>query len=227
MLPSETLAELEKIKVFTQKPTADSMTKALYAAGKLVVDKDGKHLQVRKSVNGHQLRGWLLKPPEDKTTKTKEATPEQPGGLAKNDMHRPQQPTKTTKTTEKAKKRFPGENGDRPISEKSNKKSGGLGGLSGLDKAIDNGSDKTTGKTTPRPVEETKVECHLQHVRIAARMEYDVNGAVDPGVLAANLNLDKNKVVISLSMLGYEPVQRFDGSVVFKQKVYTSKEARA
>jgi hypothetical protein len=72
-----------------------------------------------------------------------------------------------------------------------------------------------------------KVECHLQHVRIAARMEYGINGAVDPNVLAAKLNLDKDKVIISLSMLGYEPVPRFDGSVVFKQKVYTAKEAQA
>ena len=45
LLPNESLAELDKLKVFTQKPTVDSMGKALADAGKLVIGKDGKHRQ--------------------------------------------------------------------------------------------------------------------------------------------------------------------------------------
>jgi hypothetical protein len=40
-LPSETLAELEKARIFTQKPSVDSLTKALHAEGALVTSPDG------------------------------------------------------------------------------------------------------------------------------------------------------------------------------------------
>jgi hypothetical protein len=68
LLPELVLEEMNRLHVFTQKPTVDSMTKALYATGDLVPDKDGRHLQARKSINKHQTRGWLLRPPKDKTT---------------------------------------------------------------------------------------------------------------------------------------------------------------
>ena len=75
LLPNKTLAELEKMKVFTQKPTVDSMSKALHAAGRLIEDKDGKHLQIARRINDRLTRGWLvtdimphIKPTEDQTT---------------------------------------------------------------------------------------------------------------------------------------------------------------
>lgn len=58
LLPNETLAELEKIRVFTQKPTVDSMTKALHCKGLLV--KDGEHLKYRSYVNTKRVRGWMI-----------------------------------------------------------------------------------------------------------------------------------------------------------------------
>jgi hypothetical protein len=61
LLPNETLAELANTKVFTQKPTVDSLTKALHAAGKLVV-KDAGHLKPERRINGTRTRGWLLTP---------------------------------------------------------------------------------------------------------------------------------------------------------------------
>jgi len=257
LLPSETLAELEKIQMFTQRPTADSMTKALYAAGKLIPDTDGKHLMARKSVNGHQLRGWLLKPQEDKTTETRQDHPKNPGGLGKNGVLRAQQPTKTTKTTEKAKTFFPGEKVDGSKPEKSNGKSSGLGGLSGLDEVIDNDFDKTTGKTTPRPLirktpESTMVtredcsgcgipfappvecfkagvepESDLELVRVAALMEYGINGVVVPGVLSARLSISLDPIMEMLLELGYEKHKRQDGTYFFKQPSYTLKEAKS
>lgn len=62
LLPDKTLAELEKMRVFTQKPSEDSMTKALRAKGALIPDPDGKHLHVKKRLNGMSPRGWLLAP---------------------------------------------------------------------------------------------------------------------------------------------------------------------
>jgi hypothetical protein len=153
LLPELVLEEMNRLHVFTQKPTVDSMTKALYSAGILVPDKDGKHLQARKSINGHQTRGWLLRPSDDKTTgETQKATLDKPSGLGKRDMHQPQQPTKPTKTTEEAKTFFPGKGVDDQTLDGGYKKSSGLSGLSGLNKAIDNDFDKPTNKTTPRPV---------------------------------------------------------------------------
>jgi hypothetical protein len=52
LLPSETLAELERARMFTQKPSVDSLTKALHAEGALVTSPDGKHLKVERRMKG-------------------------------------------------------------------------------------------------------------------------------------------------------------------------------
>jgi hypothetical protein len=62
VLPDKILVELERMKVFTQKPSEDSMTKALRAIDALVVSNDGKHLQVERRINKMKVRGWLLSP---------------------------------------------------------------------------------------------------------------------------------------------------------------------
>jgi hypothetical protein len=62
LLPDKTLAELEKMRVFTQRPSEDSMTRALRAKGAMIPDPDGKHLKVKRRFNGTTLRGWLLTP---------------------------------------------------------------------------------------------------------------------------------------------------------------------
>jgi len=60
LLPTETLAELEKARIFTQKPSVDSLTKALHADEALITSPDGKHLKVERRMNGIKIRGWLL-----------------------------------------------------------------------------------------------------------------------------------------------------------------------
>jgi hypothetical protein len=60
LLPSETLAELDRARIFTQKPSVDSLTKALHAEGVLVTSPDGKHLKVERRMNRVKIRGWLL-----------------------------------------------------------------------------------------------------------------------------------------------------------------------
>jgi hypothetical protein len=62
LLPAETLAELEKSRIFTQKPSVDSMTKALNEKGALIKSPDGKHLKVERRINRVKVRGWLLSP---------------------------------------------------------------------------------------------------------------------------------------------------------------------
>lgn len=62
LLPNETLAELKKSGVFTQKPSVDSLTKSLNAIGALIKSSDGKHLKVERRLNRIKVRGWLLSP---------------------------------------------------------------------------------------------------------------------------------------------------------------------
>jgi hypothetical protein len=60
LLPGETLAELERARIFTQKPSVESLTTALKAEGVLITSPDGKHLKVERRMNGVKVRGWLL-----------------------------------------------------------------------------------------------------------------------------------------------------------------------
>jgi hypothetical protein len=62
LLPDKALSELEKMRAFTQKPSADSITKALRAIGGLIPDTDGEHLKVKRRLNKVSVRGWLLTP---------------------------------------------------------------------------------------------------------------------------------------------------------------------
>jgi hypothetical protein len=62
LLPAKTLAELEKSRIFTQKPSVDSLTKALNEKGALIRSPDGKRLKVERRINGVKVRGWLLSP---------------------------------------------------------------------------------------------------------------------------------------------------------------------
>lgn len=61
LLPEKILAELEKMRMFTQKPSEDSMTRALCSIGALIIAKDGRS-KVEKRFNKVKVRGWLLSP---------------------------------------------------------------------------------------------------------------------------------------------------------------------
>ena len=96
------------------------MTKALYDAGKLVTDQDGKHRQVVRRVSGQRARGWLLSPKafDGYTTSL----------VAEKQQQKLPVTTKTTVTTEKEQKIF-GENLEDPKdsldSKKESKEHGG------------------------------------------------------------------------------------------------------
>jgi len=60
LMPSETLAELSKIKVFSQQPTIESITRGLAERGLLKPDADGEHQKYRMRINGQRVRGWYL-----------------------------------------------------------------------------------------------------------------------------------------------------------------------
>jgi hypothetical protein len=98
LLPGETLAELEKARIFTQKPSVDSLTKALHAEGALIPDTDGKHLKVERRMNGVKIRGWLL------SSKVVSLSP--PDGDIKNDNNRPDVSTVSTVSTENERNIF-------------------------------------------------------------------------------------------------------------------------
>jgi hypothetical protein len=61
LLPTTTLAELAKIKTFTQIPNIDSMTEALDRDGCLVHAKDDNRKKYKVSMNGAKVRGWYVK----------------------------------------------------------------------------------------------------------------------------------------------------------------------
>jgi len=142
LLPNETLAELDKLKVFTQKPTVDSIGKALADAGKLAQDKDGKHRQVVRRVSGLRTRGWLLSPiafDGDTTPVVTEKREQEPTVT-----------TNTTDTTEKAKCNFKENFEDQRISSNSEIESNNSGGAGG-DNGDSNVIDSDFSVTTPSP----------------------------------------------------------------------------
>jgi hypothetical protein len=65
LLPNETLAELQKIRAFTQQPTADSITQALNERGLLIPGED--RLKNRQRIGGTRVYGWYIKwsPPDE------------------------------------------------------------------------------------------------------------------------------------------------------------------
>lgn len=101
LLPYETLEELGKMKIFTQIPTVDSMTKALHAAHKLVIDEDGTHIQVQRRINHERPRGWLLSPNAFQETPVKIAS-----GDTKNSNSKPFDSTDSTVSSENTKSNF-------------------------------------------------------------------------------------------------------------------------
>jgi hypothetical protein len=62
LMPEKTLAEMAKFKIFTQIPTAESMTAALDRDKLLVRQVSGKvtHKQWLASIGGTKLRGWYV-----------------------------------------------------------------------------------------------------------------------------------------------------------------------
>ena len=138
LLPSETLSELNKRGTFTQRPTVDSMTKSLRAAGKLVIDKDGRHLQVQRSMGeSKRVRGWLLTP----DALSFDSTPVE----SENAQQETPNSTNSTDSTEKSKSFI-----DSKKVQKTFQQNSGVSGVSGVDIAIDNDfNDSTTDSTTP------------------------------------------------------------------------------
>ena len=147
LLPNEILAELDKLKVFTQKPTVDSIGKALADAGKLVIDTDKKHRQVVRRVNGQRLRGWLLSPTAFDGDTTPMVT-------EKRQQYTPVT-TNTTVTTEKERVKFKenfNDQKDGSDSRKGSKEFGGDSGDNGDSNVIDSGFSDTTQSPSKKEV---------------------------------------------------------------------------
>ncbi|OPY54061.1 MAG: hypothetical protein A4E48_00447 [Methanosaeta sp. PtaU1.Bin060] len=242
LLPTETLNELNKIRAFTQQPTVSSMTAALNAAGYLVTD--GRHLKKRVSLNGSQVRGWLIGPTS--------GIARPPCGLPETSDGEAHKTTKTTKTTPDEQENFSEnfkKNHVRSVDEKDAHNSSGLSGLSGLveerdreiDIDFDGTNDKTTHKTTasvsglpsgrgeeqpgigphPRKDEPTpgNFVCHLAKLRAAAIMEYGMAGWDDPVKLSLAIGLPVCLIMRGLDHLGYERYERAGGGVGYRQQV--------
>jgi hypothetical protein len=126
LLPSETLAELAKIGVFTQKPTVDSLTKGLHAAGMLVISPDGKHLKAQRQMNGSRPRGWLLAPMVETCL-----TMAPVSGDTKNDNNKPNGSTNSACSMENEREKFSGEM-ETIRDEKQFREMSGVSGVCGV-----------------------------------------------------------------------------------------------
>jgi hypothetical protein len=103
LLPNETLAELNKLGVFKQIPTVDSIGKSLDAAGMLVQVADGRR-QVKKRLNGSPVWGWLMKGEASVPTEDECSHSDKNAGNGENDGKRPDVPSVPTVPSRKAKK---------------------------------------------------------------------------------------------------------------------------
>jgi hypothetical protein len=163
LLPNETLSEMNKLNVFTQKPTPDSMTKALRSAGRLLKSPDKKHWQTERRINGRKVRGWLIVSP--------------PSGDSKNDNMGASVSTVSTVSTKKHEKNFSEklenfdeenknhlDNSHLNSTENRNTKHlediGGDIGDSGDNKSIHiDSSVSTPSPLSPEPKKDTRAKC--------------------------------------------------------------------
>jgi hypothetical protein len=60
VLPSQTLNVLDRIKIFTQIPTVESMTMALDRENLLIHDNEGRN-KYQIKINGGKTRGWYIR----------------------------------------------------------------------------------------------------------------------------------------------------------------------
>lgn len=154
LLPNEVLAELGKLKVFTQTPTVDSMGKALSDAGKLITDKDGKHRQIKRRVSGKLVRGWLLNPqafdnvPSGVGTEKQQREPPVPTVPAVPSINEREGEREEIEKSGEKNNNYPDSNenmrGSEEERKKVNKESGGNSGYNGYSNDIDSDFDVPT-----------------------------------------------------------------------------------
>ena len=152
LLPNETLAELDKLKVFTQKPTVDSMGKALADAGKLILGKDGHHRQILRRVNGVVARGWMVTDSALCNHVVVTDNQHREGGVT----------TVTTETTENSSGNFSekiNDHKDTNECKRESNESGGYGGYSGYSTVVDGGFGVTTSSPPDNDVVTSRVKC--------------------------------------------------------------------
>jgi hypothetical protein len=244
LLPSETLAELAKIGVFTQKPTVDSLTKGLHAAGKLVV-KDPEHLKPERRMNGSKVRGWLLSP--------ETCTPLSPvTGDTKNDGCKPRVAGFAGVASENEREKFSDGIEDEKQMCKSTGDTGDTGDSTDNNKIIDSdliGSKRVSGSVAggkksgdtpgsaigPHPRKDEPTPTRLgrgdqladspengatsaaEQIRVAALMEYGINGEVDPAKLAGKLHIQQEEVTSWLEA-NYAKLDKPGGVVRYTQR---------
>lgn len=196
VLPSQTLSALDRIRIFTQIPTVESMTMALDRENLLIYDKEGRN-KYQMKINGGKTRGWYIKmdgtPNED--------TPYPPNG----DQKTPPADPGTRRPV------IPEENeslGKKDEIEKEKSESNVKRGSTGTKEEkkpidIDNMVPGTVPQTVPVPGEDqpktSKIEMETpiseaNKIRIGAMSEYGMNGAVNHRKLAKKLGFGEEKV---------------------------------
>ena len=160
LLPNEILAELDKLKVFTQKPTVDSMGKGLDDAGKLIRDKDERHRKVQRRMGDRRPRGWLLTPTAFDDVSKKVETEKQ--------QQEPSVSTNSTNSSENESLKFKENLDDQRVGSDSKRESKVIDGDSGVSRdsnVIDSGFSVSTPAlskeevVTPHPLDGIKCKC--------------------------------------------------------------------
>ena len=186
LIPDQTLRVLKSLGVFSQIPTIGSITDAL-AQSKFIIEKDGKK-RVQQRVNDARPRGWLI--PRDKLPIDNDEF-----GDNENDMKRPDvtkspssQP-KIQSVNEGKLENSPGKNdektcddGDKDIDIVSNR-------------VVDSDSNINILSHSLSPTLSPVTEDNDTRIRLAARMEYGMNGQVDARIIAGKLSLSVDVVL--------------------------------
>jgi len=212
LMPDATLAEMGKLKIFTQIPTEESMTTALFRAGYLICKTNPDGTQRKKyqvSLNGAKVRGWYVK--MEKPAFADSTVPEgtQPNGDGNPPMvtKKEQQETLSTQIT-----RVTGEKEENLKEKKENNFSAQKVGTlvtAKKEKEINDSSREierdiysnqcsnravTSSNQTMGKIDMETPTSDITRIRIAARQEYGIHGSVDHRIIAGKLHLPEEQV---------------------------------
>lgn len=199
LIPDQTLRILKSLGVFSQIPTIGSITDALAQSG-FIVGKDGKK-RVQQRVNDSRPRGWLI--PRDKLPIDNDGFGDNENDINRTDVTKsPASPPKKQNiyegklenSTEKNDEKTC-DNGDKDIDIVSNR-------------VVDSDSKNNILSHNLSPTLSPVTEDNDTRIKIAARMEYGINGQVDARIVASKLSLSVD-VVLTWLDANYEKKRDF------------------
>jgi hypothetical protein len=211
LLPSETLNELQKIKVFNQQPTPDSITQGLHEMGILIRGEKDK-LKTRMRIGDNRVYGWhIIWSPAEGTAVPGQKGQENdnkrrsvPGVPVVHDLREKvnsQENLQTFSEDEKTSVQMAGDRGDRGDKEEKRERDRDIDSdfsSSVVSPVVSPAYSKIARETPTKPIlsepKEAIDESVPGKIRVAAMSEYGICGWVNPSKVAAKLHIDVAEV---------------------------------